>query len=497
MDENELWRDCNTHFMNRSYTSAAFFANKLCTMFPESTNLMEYIFFLANCYFQMAEYPRVCNLLERHNQVNTQLRCKILAGQAMYEAKNYDKCIKYLSDTIDGDVDPLNAVRHFWLGKAYETKESKQMAIDEYCAALKCDGNFVEAFNALVDQQLISVQQQRQLLTEIQVKHRWLEDYYHTRIKTPGIESHVLQSLEEQENLDIMITRAEEFFYTHKIENAYELATRILKCDPYHLETIPLVCACMVELEEVGELYNLSHSLVKEYSESAISWYAAGAYYYLIKKYEQSRKFFLKAYKLDKGCLPAWIAYGHTFAAQDQSDQAMNAYRTVARLFPGCHLANLYMGMEYLRTKNLRTALLSFELAKEVQAADPVVWNEIGVVLYKKQEYPASNEVLLKALQLCEGVLSDTLECITFNLAHTYRKLGDYSAAIQYYNQCLQFNAKNASTYAALGLTHYLSNSVHNAVECYNKALFLRPNDRFTNDLLYIALFECCENPLV
>jgi len=76
----------------------------------------------------------------------------------------------------------------------------------------------------------------------------------------------------------------------------------------------------------------------------------------------------------------------------------MNAYRTVARLFPGCHLANLYMGMEYLRTKNLRTALLSFELAKEVQAADPVVWNEIGVVLYKKQEYPASNEVLLKAL---------------------------------------------------------------------------------------------------
>jgi anaphase-promoting complex subunit 6 len=62
----------------------------------------------------------------------------------------------------------------------------------------------------------------------------------------------------------------------------------------------------------------------------------------------------------------------------------MNAYRTVARLFPGCHLANLYMGMEYLRTKNLRTALLSFELAKEVQANDPVVWNEIGVVLYKK-----------------------------------------------------------------------------------------------------------------
>ena len=27
----------------------------------------------------------------------------------MYEAKNYDKCIKYLSDTIDGDVDPYQS----------------------------------------------------------------------------------------------------------------------------------------------------------------------------------------------------------------------------------------------------------------------------------------------------------------------------------------------------------------------------------------------------
>ena len=51
----------------------------------------------------------------------------------------------------------------------------------------------------------------------------------------------------------------------------------------------------------------------------------------------------------------------------------MSAYRTVSRLFPGCYFASLYMGMEYLRTKNLRTALLSFELAKQVNDADPIV----------------------------------------------------------------------------------------------------------------------------
>ena len=52
---------------------------------------------------------------------------------------------------------------------------------------------------------------------------------------------------------------------------------------------------------------------------------------------------------MDKHLAAAWIAFGHSFSAQDESEQAMKAYRSAARLFPGCHLANLYIGMEYLK----------------------------------------------------------------------------------------------------------------------------------------------------
>jgi anaphase-promoting complex subunit 6 len=61
----------------------------------------------------------------------------------------------------------------------------------------------------------------------------------------------------------------------------------------------------------------------------------------------------------------------------------MAAYRTASRLFPGCHLASLCIGMEYLRTNNLKTALLSFNEAKKVNGKDPLVFNEVGVVHYK------------------------------------------------------------------------------------------------------------------
>ena len=56
----------------------------------------------------------------------------------------------------------------------------------------------------------------------------------------------------------------------------------------------------------------------------------------------------------------------HSFAIQDESDQAMSVYRTVSRLFPGCYLAHVYMGMEYLRTNNLKTAELCFKQAKDI-----------------------------------------------------------------------------------------------------------------------------------
>lgn len=42
-----------------------------------------------------------------------------------------------------------------------------------------------------------------------------------------------------------------------------------------------------------------------------------------------------KATSLDGTFPPAWIGYGNAYAAKDEGDQAMSAYRTAARLFPG------------------------------------------------------------------------------------------------------------------------------------------------------------------
>ena len=61
----------------------------------------------------------------------------------------------------------------------------------------------------------------------------------------------------------------------------------------------------------------------------------------------------------------------------------MSVYRTCSRLFPGCYLAHLYIGLEYLRTNNLKTAQLSFNYAKQIYSNDPLIYNELGVIAFK------------------------------------------------------------------------------------------------------------------
>ena len=110
----------------------------------------------------------------------------------------------------------------------------------------------------------------------------------------------------------------------------------------------------------------------------------------------------------------------------------MSIYRTIVRLFPGCSQAHLYMGMEYLRTNNLKTATLSLMKAKEINGNDPLIYSELGVISYKQKHYQDARDYHLKAISLCEPDASYWVaETILTNLAHAYRKLKDYKSAVK------------------------------------------------------------------
>lgn len=57
-----------------------------------------------------------------------------------------------------------------------------------------------------------------------------------------------------------------------------------------------------------------------------------------IGKGDSARKYLAKATCLDRLFGPAWLAYGHSFAIENEHDQAMAAYFKAAQLMKGCVL---------------------------------------------------------------------------------------------------------------------------------------------------------------
>ena len=65
--------------------------------------------------------------------------------------------------------------------------------------------------------------------------------------------------------------------------------------------------------------------LTEEHPSSAVAWYAVGCYYYAAGQHANARRYFGKATSLDDAFAPAWLAFGHAFSAQDESDQVRAA----------------------------------------------------------------------------------------------------------------------------------------------------------------------------
>lgn len=74
-------------------------------------------------------------------------------------------------------------------------------------------------------------------------------------------------------------------------------------------------------LFSITELFCTAHKLVDLYSDQAISWYAVGCYYDLIGKSDPARRYLSKATSIDRLFGPAWLAYGHSFAKENEHDQ--------------------------------------------------------------------------------------------------------------------------------------------------------------------------------
>ena len=72
-----------------------------------------------------------------------------------------------------------------------------------------------------------------------------------------------------------------------------------------------------------------------------------------------------------------------------------------------------------------------------------------------------------------------------------------FQEALEFYSLCMVHMGENSpSIHSSLGITYHAAGLLDAAIQCYHKALGLRPGDTLTASLLTRALREVFEKPL-
>lgn len=275
-----------------------------------------------------------------------------------------------------------------------------------------------------------------------------------------------------RQSADALVARADRLHRACQYAGCLAITERVLARDAMHPRALLVHLACLVELARVGDLFLLAHRLIDACPLKALAYYAVGCYYTAINKPEKARAYFRRATAVDRGCGPAWLGYGHTFADTGADQQALAAYNTAANIMEGHHGPLLCTGVIYARLKSIELAGKFIGRAIALSPDDPAVWHEMGALLYAQDRVAEAQEHFARAADLmCAGggTLSAKCEPTLVNLGHCLLRLGRYEAAIERYSAALALRSDLASTYAAIGFAMQLRGDAFGAIDYYHK----------------------------
>ncbi|KAJ5621014.1 hypothetical protein N7510_004998 [Penicillium lagena] len=392
-------------------------------------------------------------------------------------------------------------------GLCFAKQNAFDRARDCYKDAVRIDVQCFEAFDQLMKNSLMSPAEELEFLESLdfdsiispdpsveQEAAHFTKMLYTTRLSkysSPSILADATETLSTHYNLaenpDILLSRAEALYTQCRFAEAMELTSSILSTSQStdlttsngpgipaqsHLghtpAVYPLHLACLYETGATNALFLLSHMLADHAPEEPYTYLAIGVYYLAVSKIAEARRFFSKASLLDPHSAPAWIGFAHTFAAEGEHDQAIAAYSTAARLFQGSHLPQLFLGMQHLALNNMSLAheYLCAAYAMSTGAVpgstpslpvnispgtslggDPLVLNELGVVLYHQNHLDGAVELFRQALALATSLQCEPSAWVATraNLGHALRRMGRLLESLREFNECLRVGAGGSS----------------------------------------------------
>ncbi|KAK4041678.1 hypothetical protein C8A01DRAFT_14617 [Parachaetomium inaequale] len=544
-------RDWRQDALNKAqYDSAIFIGDKLLAMTKDENDA----FWLAQVHFAAGNYTRAHGLLSKHNLISSNPSCRYLAAHCLIKQSNFTDALALLGELTPTHLFTSNTKRKThrttargtragsknperqpddlseedWSARRYEAGMcylrglcyAKENAFDRakeaYKDALRIDVQCYEAFTQLVRNSLMSSDEEAEFMQsldfntvrapkggddpELQTEPG---DYVHMLYQTqlskygsPRAFNTAVESLSThyglEDNADLLLARADLLYTQCRFKDALAITAAVLQEDKSNFPAYPVHLACLYELKQTNELFLVAHDLADNHPEHACAWLAVGTYYLATSKIADARRYFSKSSMMDATFGPAWIGFAHTFAAEGEHDQAITAYSTAARLFTGTHLPQVFLGMQNHAMNNMTAAEEYLKSAYQLCRADPLLLNEMGIVLYHQDRLKDAAKFFRQALLVADETGADPHAWLgaRTNLGHAYRRLRLFDEALDEFDVVLRDGGKNAAVFCAKALILLDKGLPDEAARVLHEALAVNPQDPIATELLNKALEE-------
>ncbi|KAK5822057.1 hypothetical protein F5H01DRAFT_403927 [Linnemannia elongata] len=501
------WRTDAMH--QHMYRTAAYWGDKVLSITDDSND----VFWLSQVYYLMGEYGRAINLLKKQSLVESSVACRFLAVQCLIRTQKWQEALEYLgeenqfliksevsdsqqSNSGEGGI-KLEASMCFLRGIVFKNLHNIDVAKQCFKEALRIDVKCYDALDIMISNNMLTTSEEQELISGLEFSkqlHGEDADFYDRFDEQEEIYT-TLATKFYTENADLLHAKADVYFTQGRFEKCLECTKRILEMDKFNLACIPMHLVSLYELDHKNELFLIGHELVDQHPKEAVTWFAVGVYYYLIGNIPEARRYFIKASTIDSHYGPAWIGFGHTFALEGEHEKAISAYGTSTRLFQGSHLGPMYIGMQHLQQNNAALAEKYFDACLTICDSDPLLLNEMGVMYYQLGRYDEAITSLHKVVKKLEHSQRKNViwETTWLNLAHAYRKQGNYKEAETYFlkvDSIAKPGPTRASALVGLGFIYQIMGETKDAMEAYHKALAIRPGDQTATDMLQRIMEE-------
>lgn len=502
-----LWR--HDSLMQHHYKTAEHIGDVIYSMTKDPNDA----FWLAQVYYNQGSYVRAVELIFTDQLDAESIMCRYLAALCLFKLGKYEEALDIIGDTnpfqneppsvghADGGI-KLESSMCLLRGKIYVALSNMDRAKDCFKEAATVDVKNYEAFDYLMSNHMLTTAEQwnlvRQLpFSDLDDNEEMIRCLYISRLSKYQHQNEIKEAQRVltdnynlRENRTVLFAEIELLNNQSKFTQCMKLCEQVLEHDEYNIEILPIYIQCLHSFGAKNKLFLLSHKLAENFPRSPVTWFAVATYYLCMGKISEARKYFSRSSIIDPSFSYSWLGFAHTYVAEGEHEQALSAYSTAVRFFPGTHLPHMYLGMQYSRMDDLSLAEEYFMIAYDMCPTDPLLLNELGVVYFKRQNYIKAKKYMKRAHEAVKHMKSESKAWVSIvvNLGHTYRKLGEDERAIKCFKTVLETSKPNATLWCSLGFLYLRLKKIEKAIDSFHKALALDPGDQASNKLLKTAL---------